>query len=229
LASPADIKGEWTITAVNGARTGGGEAFTLLIHPPEGGAQFGCNAGGGAARVEAGRLITRDWIITAAGCRSERIARFERAGFDILSEPTAVQPKAGGLVQLRNRRGSIELKPLAPRALAGTSWRVVQVNEVAPPDPGQSAVRFGRGEFEAMFGCNSMRGGYRQEGAVLRTLSAAVTERGCELVGHNGVPVLTYEQWGFKILSSGPRVMRVRSDAIRLISPQGSMVLETSG
>lgn len=103
-----DPLGRWTITAVDGEPTGGGERFNFHIEQPDGSAQFGCNAGGGPLRVERGWVVAGEWIVTVASCGAERML-FERRGFDIIGQPMAVETRANGAIRLRNRVGSIDL------------------------------------------------------------------------------------------------------------------------
>uniref|UniRef100_UPI00345AD2E1 META domain-containing protein n=1 Tax=uncultured Sphingomonas sp. TaxID=158754 RepID=UPI00345AD2E1 len=109
-ADPAiDLNGRWSVVAVDGQRTGGGPLFWLQINPPVGFAQFGCNQGSGPLRIERGRLVPGEWVITTGACSGARM-RFERRGFEIFSKPTAVERRADG-VRLRNERGSLDLSP----------------------------------------------------------------------------------------------------------------------
>lgn len=105
-----DPLGQWTVVAVNGTATGGGAAFRFAITPPRGSAQFGCNNGSGTIRVEPGWVVTGDWIITVAGCRTRSIARLEQQGFEIFAEPMAVERHGNGM-RLHNRKGTIDLAP----------------------------------------------------------------------------------------------------------------------
>jgi heat shock protein HslJ len=100
------LAGRWTIVAVNGRNTGGGERFDIEFRPEYGVAQFGCNEGSGTYRVESGWLVIGDWIITAAGCPGKQ--QFERPGFAVLGKPLAVERHDGG-VRLRGAHGSIHL------------------------------------------------------------------------------------------------------------------------
>ena len=100
------LAGRWTIVAVNGRPTGGGDRFDIDFRPDYGVAQFGCNEGSGSYRIENGWLVTGDWIITAAGCPGRQ--QFERPGFKVLGQPLAIERRGNG-VRLRGRRGSIDL------------------------------------------------------------------------------------------------------------------------
>ena len=104
-----DPTGQWTVAAVDGEPTGGGPSFNFTIAPPEGSAQFGCNAGSGSLRIDRGWLVAGEWIITVAGCLPKERMRFERSGFHILSQPLAVERAGVDGIRLRNRIGSIAL------------------------------------------------------------------------------------------------------------------------
>jgi heat shock protein HslJ len=151
------LAGDWEIVAVSGQPTGGGDTFILSLNPPRAWAQFGCNAGGGAAAVKEGWFFTDDWIITAAGCVPRDRARFEDKGFGILGRPAAIEQR-GGTVRLRNERGWIDLRRLPPVSLAGTNWRVLSVN--GQPAPAGGTISLGERGLEAYFGCNSITGTY---------------------------------------------------------------------
>ena len=101
--------GKWTVVAVDGESTGGGERFNFSIEQPYGSAQFGCNKGSGRLRVERGWLVTGDWIITTAGCVPAERMRFERRGFEITSQPMAISARGGSGIRLRDRVGAIDL------------------------------------------------------------------------------------------------------------------------
>ena len=217
-----ELDRDWQVVAVNGRLTGGGEHFILSLNPPRGWAQFGCNAGGGAVRIEPGRLVAGDWIITTAGCRSNEHERFEDEGFSILARPAVIE-RNGKAVRLRNERGSIVLRPMAAIALAGTSWRVINVN--SQPAPADGAIRFRDRTADAFFGCNWGTIAYSQEGNILRPSSVTRTDAGCNLEGTPSVPLMTYEKWGFSILSQDVQIQRAGPEAIELRNGQGSIRL----
>jgi heat shock protein HslJ len=218
-----DLTGDWEITAVGREPTGGGENFILSFDPPSGWAQFGCNAGGGSARIERGWLVTGDWIVTVAGCIPKERMRFEREGFEILSEPLAIERRSDRVIRLRNSRGSIDLQPLAPPQLAGSRWSVVGIN--GRPPPAEAMIRFEARTFVANFGCNSMRGAYEQVGVTLRS-PGSTTEMGCMAPDGRPGPVMEYEEQGFAILGRPTQIERVRPGAIRLANERGEILLE---
>jgi heat shock protein HslJ len=216
--SSVPLAGEWEIAAVDGEPTGGGEAFVLSLKPPNGWAAFGCNAGSGSVRIERGWLVTGDWIVTAALCPPEERMRFERRGFEILGAPAAIE-RSGGAVHLRNERGSIELRPLAPVRLAGMKWTVPDVNGNAPP--AGAAIEFEEQEFEGYFGCNWIGGVYRQEANIFSLGISRDTERGCD----DGI--MAFEEQGFFVMRGGDALIeRVRPRVIRLSNRRGWLLLE---
>jgi hypothetical protein len=102
--------GRWAIVAVSGQRTPPGRSFRFEITATDARAQFGCNDGGGAARVERGWLIpSSDWIMTVASCVPKDLLRFERRGFAITAKPMAIERRKAGGIRLRNEAGSIDL------------------------------------------------------------------------------------------------------------------------
>jgi heat shock protein HslJ len=212
-----NLAGEWEITHVNGEPTGGGETFWLAVRPPTGSAQFGCNIGGGSLAVGNGWLRAGDWIVTAGGCGSNR-GRFERKGFEILSEPVAIQAAGNAAIRLSNRRGTLLLEPMPPLRLVGTSWKIVGLNQRNLGD-NLGTVQFESYYLSAGF-CNQMRTVYRQEGSVIHTAGQSSTERGCDQ------PLMNLDKEAWAIFRSPTRVERVRPDAIRLVSPRGTMLLE---
>ena len=216
-----DPRGRWTVVAVDGQATGGGSTFRFEIMPPTGVAQFGCNAGSGSLDVRNGWLVAGDWIITAAGCRSERLARFERMGFEVTARPMAVERRAEG-IRLRNERGTIDLVPAPSASLAGR-WRVVALN-------GRPVA--GSAEFEAprvriSFGCNDGRGAYRQDGdTIVLTAGMAVTERACMVVDDGGPSdAMQHEDEGFRIASRTMRILWFGPDRVRLSNEAGTIDL----
>src|SRR5688500_9062683 len=81
--------------------------------------------------------------------------------------------------------------PGAPSAeLAGTSWKVVQVNGRATPAVGDYSMRFEADRVGARFGCNHMGGRYRVAAGVLTVSDLAQTLMGCP------EPASTFESQG---------------------------------
>ena len=219
-----DPRGQWTVTAVNGQATGGGEDFRFAITPPTGSAQFGCNQGGGSLSVGNGWVVTGDWIITLASCRDERTLRFERMGFDIVARPMAVEQRGAGL-RLANQRGTIDLTPApAVRSLTG-SWRVTALNGqpiAAPP----AFAGFDRAGMRINFGCNTMRGSYRQEnGTLVPVYPLGSTEIGC-MPTSGGPDPHAIEESGFAVVRRPMRITWHGERRVTLSNEAGSFELQ---
>ena len=214
-------RGYWTIVAVNGEATGGGEQFRFILTPPTGSAQFGCNAGGGSLTANSGWVVAGDWIITAAGCRTKRISQLERMGFDVTARPMAVERRAGG-IRLRNERGTIDLSPPDFPSLAGR-WQVIAVN--GRPVVGSANITAGRSIIN--FGCNDLMGAYQQEGERLLVISPmSTTERGCVRTDA-GEPTeaMQHEDEGFRIATRNMQITFHGPARIRLSNAAGTIEL----
>ena len=223
-----DLEGDWKIVAVNGAaptlRT---ESFDFRYTPPSGSAQFGCNRGSGAASVRNGWLVTGDWIITAADCPPMDSMRFERIGFEILGRPLAIERAGPGTVRLRNERGSISLQRQSVPQLAGTRWRILSISGIPAPRPEMATIQFSPSSYQANFGCNRFHGEYWQEGDRFRATGGSSTEMGCESVPPAPVPLMTYEEWGARVLRAGDSRIGAAGDGRLLLeNARGTMLLE---
>ena len=219
-----DPRGRWTVAAVNGRATGGGDNFRFTITPPTGSAQFGCNAGGGSLSVGNGWVVAGDWIITVASCRNEQLAGFERQGFEITAQPMAVERRSDG-IRLRNRRGTIDLVPAPALASLTGSWRVTALNGQATTGPPASAS-FDRRGMRINFGCNTMRGGYREEnGMLVPVYPLGSTEIGC-LPASGGPDLHAIEESGFAIVRRPMRIAWQRERRATLSNEAGSFELQ---
>ena len=215
-----DPHGYWTVAAVNGRATGGGEHFRFIITPPTGSAQFGCNAGGGSLAASDGWLVTGDWIITVAGCRNSDLARFERMGFDVTAKPMAVERRDGG-IRLRDERGTIDLAPRQFPRLIGR-WQVMSIN--GQPVAGSADITAPLSVIS--FGCNELRGVYRQDGEKLMVVQpVSTTERGCMTPAGAPAPVMQYETEGFRIAARNMQVTFYGPDRVRLSNEAGTIEL----
>lgn len=217
--STVDPRGYWTIVAVNGEATGGGEHFRFIITPPFGSAQFGCNAGGGSLVARDGWVVAGDWIITVAGCRTKRIGEFERMGFDVTAKPMAVERTSVG-IRLRNARGTIDLAERAFPSLIGR-WHVISVN--GRPVTGSANITAGRSIIN--FGCNDLLGAYQQNGERFRVIPPmSTTERGC-VVGETDEPTeaVQREDEGFRIATRDMQVTFYGPDRVQLSNAAGSI------
>jgi heat shock protein HslJ len=215
-----DARGYWTVVAVNGQATGGGDNFHFVITPPVGSAQFGCNAGGGSMTAGNGWVVSGDWIITVAGCRTKRIGELERMGFEVTARPMAIERGADG-IRLRNEHGTIELARRAFPSLIGR-WRIITVNGRAVT--GTADIAAGRSIIS--FGCNHLRGAYRQEGErLLAIMPMGTTERGC--MTPDGAPseAMQREDEGFRIATRNMQVTFHGPDRVRLSNEAGTIDL----
>lgn len=214
-------RGYWTIVAVNGQATGGGERFRFILTPPTGSAQFGCNAGGGSLTAGNGWIVTGDWIITAAGCRTQRISQLERMGFNVTAKPMAVERRADG-IRLRNERGTIDLAPRDFPNLAGR-WQVIAVN--GRPLTGTAEIAATRSIVN--FGCNDLRGAYRQDGErLIAIMPMSTTERGCvKADGGEPTEAAQHEDEGFRIATRNMQITFHGPDRVRLSNEAGTIEL----
>ena len=213
-------RGYWTVMAVDGEATGGGEHFRFIVTPPTGSAQFGCNDGGGSLTAGNGWLVAGDWIITAAGCRTKQLATFERMGFEIIAEPMAVEKSKHG-IRLRNERGTIELAPRAFPSLMGR-WRVISLNGRAVA--GSADITATRSIIN--FGCNDLYGAYRQEGEKLIVIPpVSTTERGCVTEGGAPTEPVQHEDEGFRVAARNMQVTFFGPDRVRLSNEAGTIEL----
>jgi heat shock protein HslJ len=222
------LGGRWIVTAINGEPTGGDRSFNLELKDRIGSAQFGCNSGSGSYVVRDGWLVTGDWIITTAGCRTDELAEFERKGFAILSKPLAVT-RAGSGVRLRNGIGVIDLAPMPPvtvRDIFG-EWMIVSINGVGTPGGSRFRAAFNPREFRAAFGCNTFRGTYWTDGDRLGLSPGGNTEILCEGSDPKApeVPLMQFEDWGTAILRSRPEVVLRSERAMQLVSAKGNIDL----
>lgn len=221
-----DPRGRWTVVAVDGEATGGGERFYFSIDPPRGSARFGCNAGSGTVRIERGQLITDKWITTVAGCLPPERMRFERRGFDISSQPMAIEARRTGGIRLRNRIGSIDLirAPAIALNIVG-EWTALAINGVSLDARDQFRLSITATQFEAR-ACNTLGGGYRLDGPrLVWTGPWRSTERGCfDPTGQRDV--MATEERAFAILSTSLTVSTPTPDTLRVQGPRGSIDLE---
>lgn len=105
--------------------------------------------------------------------------------------------------------------------LAGTSWRVVQVNGRPTPGTGDYSMQFrSGGEFGAKFGCNGMGGRYRLVVDMLTVGDLAQTLMGCP------EPASTFESQGAAVLGQPARIAFASNERMFLSNAAGSIVLE---
>lgn len=109
--------------------------------------------------------------------------------------------------------------PLAD--LAGTSWRIVQVNGRQTPATGDYSMRFDDdGGVGARFGCNAMGGRYRMVGGTLTVTGMAQTLMGCP------EPASSLEAQGAAILSRPMQVSFTSNERMGLGNAAGSIALD---
>lgn len=105
--------------------------------------------------------------------------------------------------------------------LAGTSWRVVQINAQPTPAVGDYSMRFqSGGEASARFGCNSMGGRYRIAGDMLTISDVVQTLMGC------AEPANTFESQGGAVLGQPMRMAFSSNDRMYLTNAGGSIALD---
>ncbi len=215
--------GDFRIVAINGQPTGGGERFTFDVHPPNGHAQFGCNATGGNLAVGNGFITTGQWIITTASCNPRGFEHFERDGFAITALPMAVERNAQGGIRLSNRNGSLDLV-LAPNvaALIIGNWTAVTINgRPAAPDE-RIGLTVTPTSVNTTGVCNDVSGRYV---IVERRLTPdglpwPRSERGC------APERMALEDRIYAVFWKQPMVSLPTPDRLRLTSASGSIAFE---
>ncbi len=145
-------------------------------------------------------MLTARFVMAVAGFSSRVLAPFAAA----LAACTPVGPGAGA--------------PLTE--LAGTSWRVVQVNGRPTPATGDYSMQFRSGEVGAKFGCNGMGGRYRLAVDVLTVSDLAQTLMGCP------EPANTFESQGAAVLGQPARIAFASDERMFLSNAAGSIVLQ---
>lgn len=99
----------WTVTAINGRATPGGDGYFVNFAPDTVSARFGCNSIGGAWSVNGDHLSTGDLTMTEMGC-GEPMQTFERLGVAVLSSNMRIERSDGNRMTLVSEAGSINLK-----------------------------------------------------------------------------------------------------------------------
>ena len=114
------------------------------------------------------------------------------------------------------------------RTLAGTSWHVAAVNGRQTPGNGPFAVHFQERLFDGRFGCNSAHGSYRVESFTLVPAGVATTEMACDDAsdGPHPIPLMTWERWGFAVVSRPMRMAWKSGNRLTLANSAGSIELE---
>ncbi len=110
------IEGEWTVTAVNGRPTTGGDRFRLSLRDGEIQAVFGCNGLQGTFTRNGDHLAVSNLLGTQMRC-GEPADSFERDGWAVLRSNMRIE-RSGGRTRLVSEAGTIDL---APRQQEGTT------------------------------------------------------------------------------------------------------------
>lgn len=106
--APANLaNSSWTVEAINGRPTGGGERFQLRFEGERMSGQFGCN------RVSGGYNVA-DMTLTAGNLAMTRMAcpdmSFETQATRILAQPVQLSMLPGDTLAMSNAAGSITLR-----------------------------------------------------------------------------------------------------------------------
>jgi heat shock protein HslJ len=103
--------------------------------------------------------------------------------------------------------------------LAGTKWRVVQVNGRPTPATGDYSMNFESDRIGARFGCNGMGGRYRLAADVLTVSDLAQTLMGCP------EPANSFESQGAAVLGQPARIAFSSDERLFLSNAAGSIAL----
>ena len=112
-----------------------------------------------------------------------------------------------------------------PRTLAGTRWQVTAINGQTTP-AGPFEMTFEARSFSARMGCNHAGGDYRMDRDTLAPGPIAATRMACEAAGDVPVPLMTWEQWGFAVLSRPMQIRWTSAGRLTLSNEAGSIALE---
>ena len=99
----------WTVTAINGRETPGGQNYFVNFTASDVSAKFGCNSIGGGYQVNGDHLSTDDLAQTEMAC-GEPAMSFERIGSAVLSSNMRVERAGGETMRLVSEAGSIDLR-----------------------------------------------------------------------------------------------------------------------
>lgn len=116
---------------------------------------------------------------------------------------------AAGCTSVETRQESLE----------GTTWQVTHVAGASVPETPMYRLEFRNGRLGGRFGCNSLDGAYRADGAILRIADLVATQMGCT------EPAATHEARAMAILAR-PLTIDWRSDErLTLDNPAGAIRL----
>lgn len=99
----------WTVTAINGRATPGGQSYFINFAAREIAATFGCNSIGGTWHLNGDHLSTSKLMQTEMGC-PEPAMTFERLGSAVLNSNMRVERVSGERMRLVSEAGSIDLR-----------------------------------------------------------------------------------------------------------------------
>ncbi len=99
----------WTVTAINGRATPGGQDYFLNFAANDLSARFGCNSISGSYRVNGDHVWTTGLVQTEMACAGPAMT-LERLGSAVLSSNMRVEPMGGERMRLVSEAGSIDLK-----------------------------------------------------------------------------------------------------------------------
>jgi uncharacterized membrane protein len=108
-ATAGAAEGSWTVTAINGVPTGGGESFVLTLAGGEIRAAFGCNSLQGEIARNGDHLAITRLLGTQMAC-GDPADRFEREGKAVLNGNPRIE-QADGRTRLVGEAGEIDLAP----------------------------------------------------------------------------------------------------------------------
>jgi heat shock protein HslJ len=109
------------------------------------------------------------------------------------------------------------------KSLVG-AWDVVRINDV-PTAGDRFRLTFSQGSFEGYLGCNRVRGVYAVRSGRFEPGLWGFTQAGCVELHQRRVPIMTLEQWGFRVLGSRPRMIWATQNRLTLRSEQGELEL----
>jgi heat shock protein HslJ len=112
------------------------------------------------------------------------------------------------------------------RTFAGTRWRVTGIDGRPAPATQEFIFEFTSRTFGTRMGCNHASGVYRVEGGALVPAGVVSTEMACEANAPTGIPLMTYEDWGFRVLRAPMHMQWSGQDRVTLTNANGSIALE---
>jgi len=106
-----------------------------------------------------------------------------------------------------------------PRELDGTTWRAIQLRDVAPIAGAEPTIRFAGDQAGGTTGCNTYGGGYTlADDGTFRIVSMFMTEMGCP----DGRA--TQETVVIETLADADRLEFLADGSIRISGPSGALI-----